>query len=62
MSSPPPRSEGGAQSGRHLVTGCEHRSRLWNAIGTVTQELLKSAPVPVIAVPQPAGQPAGARG
>jgi nucleotide-binding universal stress UspA family protein len=45
-----------------IVIGCEHRSRIRTAIGTVTEELLKSATVPVVAVPQPAGEPMGARG
>ena len=34
-----------------IVIGSEHRSRLQAAIGTVTEELLKAAAVPVIAVP-----------
>lgn len=36
-----------------IVVGCEQHSRLHNALGTVTSELLKSSPVPVIAVPFP---------
>jgi nucleotide-binding universal stress UspA family protein len=34
-----------------IVVGSERHSRLHTAIGTVTVELLKSAPVPVIVVP-----------
>jgi nucleotide-binding universal stress UspA family protein len=34
-----------------IVIGSEHHSRLHNAIGTVTSELLTKSPVPVIAVP-----------
>ena len=36
---------------RAIVVGCEQHSRLHKALGTVTSELLKSSPVPVIAVP-----------
>jgi len=36
-----------------IVVGCEQHSRLHKALGTVTSELLKSSPVPVIAVPFP---------
>lgn len=34
-----------------IVVGCEQHSRLHRAIGTVTSELLKRSPVPVVAVP-----------
>lgn len=37
-----------------IVIGSEHRSRARAAIGTVTEELLKAAPVPVVAVPETA--------
>lgn len=36
---------------RAIVVGSEHHSRLHTAIGTVTVELLKDSPVPVIVVP-----------
>jgi nucleotide-binding universal stress UspA family protein len=36
---------------RGIVVGSEHHSRLHTAIGTVTVELLKDSPVPVIVVP-----------
>lgn len=45
-----------------IVIGSEHRSRLRAAIGTVTEELLKAAEVPVIAVPEPAAAAAGPGG
>lgn len=45
-----------------IVIGSEHRSRLRAAIGTVTEELLKAAEVPVIAVPEPAAAGAGSGG
>lgn len=38
-------------SAQAIVIGHEQHSRLHHAIGTVTGELLKSSPVPVIAVP-----------
>lgn len=38
---------------RAIVVGCEQHSRLHKALGTVTSELLKTSPVPVIAVPFP---------
>jgi nucleotide-binding universal stress UspA family protein len=41
----------GAHAADAIVIGSEHRSRLQAAIGTVTEELLKAAAVPVIAVP-----------
>lgn len=37
---------------RAIVVGTERHSALHSAIGTVTSELLKSAPVPVMAIPQ----------
>lgn len=37
-----------------IVVGSEHHSRLHTAIGTVTVELLRKAPVPVVVVPQTA--------
>jgi len=43
-----------------IVLGHESHSRLQSALGTVTSELLKSSPVPVIAVPltlEPVGGP-----
>lgn len=43
-----------------VVVGCEHHSRLHTAIGTVTVELLKSSPLPVIAVPPQAATSASA--
>ncbi len=48
-----------AHGAEAIVIGSEHRSRLRAAIGTVTEELLKAAEVPVIAVPEPAGAGAG---
>jgi nucleotide-binding universal stress UspA family protein len=36
---------------RAIVVGREHRSRLRRTLGTVTSELLRASPVPVIAVP-----------
>jgi len=36
---------------RAIVIGCEPHSRLHRALGVVTDELLKTSPVPVIAVP-----------
>lgn len=36
---------------RAIVIGAKHHSRLHEALGTVTTELLKTSPVPVIAVP-----------
>jgi nucleotide-binding universal stress UspA family protein len=39
---------------RAIVVGCEQHSRLHKALGTVTSELLKSAPVPVTIVPSAA--------
>lgn len=41
---------------RAIVVGCEQRSRLHKALGTVTSELLESSPVPVTAVPIQAGR------
>lgn len=38
----------GAQA---IVVGSEHRSRLRHTLGTVTSQLLRTSPVPVIAVP-----------
>ncbi len=37
-----------------IVVGSDRHSRIHTAIGTVTVELLKAAPVPVIVVPQTA--------
>jgi nucleotide-binding universal stress UspA family protein len=51
-----------AHGAEAIVIGSEHRSRLRAAIGTVTEELLKAAEVPVIAVPEPAAAGAGAGG
>lgn len=45
-----------------IVIGSEHHSRLRAAIGTVTEELLKVAEVPVIAVPELVATPAGPGG
>lgn len=36
---------------RAIVLGAKHHSHLHGAVGTVTTELLKTSPVPVIAVP-----------
>ncbi|HVR05983.1 MAG TPA: universal stress protein [Solirubrobacteraceae bacterium] len=36
---------------RAIVVGHEHRSRLRRALGSVTSELLRTSPLPVIAVP-----------
>lgn len=36
---------------RAIVLGAKHHSRLHEALGTVTTELLKASPVPVITVP-----------
>lgn len=36
---------------RAIVLGSEHRSRLRRTLGTVTSELLRASPVPVISVP-----------
>jgi nucleotide-binding universal stress UspA family protein len=41
---------------RAIVVGCERHSRLHTAIGTVTVELLKRSPVPVVVVPLAAAQ------
>lgn len=51
-----------AHDAEAIVIGSEHRSRLHAAIGTVTEELLKAAAVPVIAVPELAAAPAAATG
>jgi nucleotide-binding universal stress UspA family protein len=48
-----------AHAAEAIAIGSEHRSRVRSAIGTVTEELLKAAVVPVIAVPEPAAAPAG---
>lgn len=40
-----------------IVLGAKHHSRLHKALGTVTTELLKTSPVPVIAVPMTASTP-----
>lgn len=37
-----------------IVLGCEPHSRLHQALGVVTSELLKVSPVPVVSVPQSA--------
>ncbi|MGH2911854.1 MAG: universal stress protein [Solirubrobacteraceae bacterium] len=39
---------------RAIVIGTKHHSRLHEALGTVTTELLKTSPVPVITVPMAA--------
>ena len=39
---------------RAIVLGAKHHSRLHEALGTVTTELLKTSPVPVITVPRAA--------
>jgi nucleotide-binding universal stress UspA family protein len=39
-----------------IVVGCEQHSHLHKALGTVTSELLRRSPAPVIAVPSPAGR------
>lgn len=36
---------------RAIVIGAKHHSRLHEALGTVTTELLKTSPVPIITVP-----------
>ena len=41
---------------RAIVIGSKHHSRLHEALGTVTTELLKTSPVPVITVPLSANQ------
>jgi nucleotide-binding universal stress UspA family protein len=41
---------------RAIVLGAKHHSRLHEALGTVTTELLKTSPVPVITVPSRAGR------
>lgn len=41
-----------------IVIGSEHRSKLRAIVGTVTTELLRSTPVPLIAVPRSVGEPA----
>lgn len=40
---------------RAIVLGAKHHSHLHEAVGTVTTELLKASPVPVITVPLGAG-------
>jgi nucleotide-binding universal stress UspA family protein len=42
---------------RAIVLGAKHHSRLHEALGTVTTELLKTSPVPVITVPLSASRP-----
>lgn len=44
---------------RAIVLGAKHHSRLHEALGTVTTELLKRSPVPVIAVPPSASSASG---
>jgi nucleotide-binding universal stress UspA family protein len=44
---------------RAIVIGAKHHSRLHEALGTVTTELLKTSPVPVITVPLSASQASG---
>jgi len=39
-----------------IVIGSEHRSKLRAVVGTVTTELLRSTPVPLIAVPRSVGE------
>jgi len=41
---------------RAIVIGSKHHTRLHEALGTVTTELLKTSPVPVITVPLSASQ------
>jgi nucleotide-binding universal stress UspA family protein len=48
-----------AHAAEAIAIGSEHRSRLRSAIGTVIEELLKAAVVPVIAVPEPMVASAG---
>ncbi|MGA9313939.1 MAG: universal stress protein, partial [Solirubrobacteraceae bacterium] len=45
---------------RAIVLGAKPHSRLHEAIGTVTTELLRSSPVPVITVPLSAEPQVGA--
>lgn len=40
-----------------IVIGSEHRSKLRAVVGTVTTELLRATPVPLIAVPRSVGEP-----
>jgi nucleotide-binding universal stress UspA family protein len=40
---------------RAIVVGARHHSRLQGALGTVTSELLKRAPVPIVAIPATMG-------
>ncbi len=42
-----------------IVIGAKHHSRLHEALGTVTTELLKTSPVPIITVPLSASQASG---
>lgn len=49
----------GSHAAEAIAIGSEHRSRLRSAIGTVTEELLKAAAAPVIAVPEPMAASAG---
>jgi nucleotide-binding universal stress UspA family protein len=45
-------TEAARRHGAHaIVVGCEQHSRLHEALGTVTSELLKTSPVPVTSVP-----------
>jgi nucleotide-binding universal stress UspA family protein len=44
---------------RAIVIGAKHHSRLQEALGTVTTELLKTSPVPIITVPLSASQVSG---
>ncbi|HEU0250034.1 MAG TPA: universal stress protein [Solirubrobacteraceae bacterium] len=42
---------GARHSAEAIVVGCEPRSRLRTAVGTVTVELLRRSPIPVIVMP-----------
>jgi nucleotide-binding universal stress UspA family protein len=44
---------------RAIVIGAKHHSRLHEALGTVTTELLKTSPLPIITVPLSASQASG---
>jgi nucleotide-binding universal stress UspA family protein len=44
---------------RAIVIGAKHHFRLHEALGTVTTELLKTSPVPIITVPLSASQASG---
>jgi nucleotide-binding universal stress UspA family protein len=42
-----------------IVIGAKHHSRLYEALGSVTSELLKTSPVPVITIPSSASPVSG---